>query len=69
MVVKRLQAVSGDDRHDGVVGREAAGGGELLEHGDRRAAGRLGQDALGGREQVDAGEDLGVRGKPPGPPV
>ena len=60
VLVERLQAVAGDHRDDRLVGREAPGRGELLEHGDRRAAGRLGQQALGGGEQVDAGEDLRV---------
>src|ERR1700682_308090 len=55
MVVEGLQAVSGDDGDDGVIGREAARGGELLEPGGRRGAGRLGQGAPGGREAGGAG--------------
>ena len=62
VVVERLQAVAGDDRHDGVAGREPARGRQLLEHRHGGPAGGLGQQPLGGRQQVDAGEDLGVGG-------
>ena len=52
--IQRFQAVAGDAKHGGIVGRNFAGGNQFLGHADGDAAGGFGEDAFAFGQQLDA---------------